>query len=571
MNEINKVVDILKIQLSTNKSQTRAQIIFYLLEVLRENNSEELVTQLVYNGIISDLLQNVNLLSSRDFLECLLIIVGKNAFYTNGLIDETIQGITKYHLIDSIELSSLAVNLIVSIVTKVFVDFTESQGIQLIQKHEESLLSFLERTIFDSHSVLSAAKLFNFLIEYSTESFKYIHLKIITFLYGNVIKLIEANNISDLEKFQNICCTSFTLANYCNEITVQDVENKFSGSSSATTMLDIPESKKILIETIRRNTVKDFDTVNALIEFLNTVIKLYTIKDETLCIEMLSRGYLKYLLELSVLYYENNLFRNKVCSLMSEIIVILKDYLKLPIDSWQGGSSAFQIFLRTGFETLTVDCQQWENLLKMHTCQADSLMLLIYCHYIGTTEIFIITQKALTVKLTSVIEKYSEVIFLKAIWLLFSATVLASNISTKNDRSCLKAVKSLAMLLQKKNKIEMAYTHNEDILLYAIAETDFPERFRIKTVSLWLDNSKIDRDLNVLIKKCLLEGYTELKIVKLLVAIIHENDVKDLNTVLNAYVSLLHSENVIPDNVIEFVWKTLADNLPHYSSNNAST
>lgn len=54
----------------------------------------------------------------RDFLECLVIIVGKNAFYTNGLIDETIQGITKYHLIDSVELSTLAVNLIVSIVTK---------------------------------------------------------------------------------------------------------------------------------------------------------------------------------------------------------------------------------------------------------------------------------------------------------------------------------------------------------------------------------------------------------------------------------------------------------------------
>lgn len=94
---------------------------------------------------------------------------------------------------------------------------------------------------------------------------------------------------------------------------------------------------------------------------------------------------------------------------------------------------------------------------------------------------------------------------------------MASNISTKNDRSCLTAVKSLAMLLQKKRTIEMAYTHNEDILLHAIAEPHFPEKFRIKTVSMWLDNSKFDEDCNVLIKKCLIEGYSELKIVKLLV------------------------------------------------------
>lgn len=71
---------------------------------------------------------------------------------------------------------------------------------------------------------------------------------------------------------------------------------------------------------------------------------------------------------------------------MSEIIVILKDYLKLPINNWQGGLIAFQIFLRTGFETLQIDCKQWENLLKIHTCPADSLLILIYCHYIGTKE-----------------------------------------------------------------------------------------------------------------------------------------------------------------------------------------
>lgn len=93
---------------------------------------------------------------------------------------------------------------------------------------------------------------------------------------------------------------------------------------------------------------------------------------------------------------------------------------------------------------------------------------------------------------------------------------MESKISMQNDRSYSKAVKRLATLLQKQEKIEMAYTHNENLLVYAITETDFPESFRIKTISLWLDNSKNNKDWDTLIKKCLEEHYSELKIVKLL-------------------------------------------------------
>lgn len=96
---------------------------------------------------------------------------------------------------------------------RVFLDFTESQGILLIQKHEEGLLSFIERAIFDSFSILSATKLFNFLIKYCSEDFKYSHVKDITLLYDNIMKfLITAIDVSEVEKLKNICFTSFTLA-----------------------------------------------------------------------------------------------------------------------------------------------------------------------------------------------------------------------------------------------------------------------------------------------------------------------------------------------------------------------
>ena len=70
--------------------------------------------------------------------------------------------------------------------------------------------------------------------------------------------------------------------------------------------------------------------------------------------------------------------------------------------------------------------------------------------------------------------------------------------------------------MQKHGRIELFYTHHEDLLIYSIREIDIPEGLRIKVIRLWLDKSNTDKEFDALIKECLDQGYDELKIVKLL-------------------------------------------------------
>lgn len=82
----------------------------------------------------------------------------------------------------------------------------------------------------------------------------------------------------------------------------------------------------------------------------------------------------------------------------------------------------------------------------------------------------------------------------------------------------LNAVKNLAKALQNEDKLELVYTHIEDLFLYSMKENCFPEKLRIKVISLWLGKSESENEFELFVKECLEQGYEELKIVKLLMA-----------------------------------------------------
>ena len=79
-------------------------------------------------------------------------------------------------------------------------------------------------------------------------------------------------------------------------------------------------------------------------------------------------------------------FRVNVCRMMSVIIVALQEYLELPIYSWLGGADKFQDYICTGLESLPIDTAEWEDYLKKDSQGSNSLLILLFCHYIGTEE-----------------------------------------------------------------------------------------------------------------------------------------------------------------------------------------
>ncbi|XP_033225794.1 uncharacterized protein LOC117178477 [Belonocnema kinseyi] len=118
MENFGKIAEFIKQQLATSNSESRNELISGLLETLREINQEKFVMQLVYKGVISDLIKNIEPENKRDGLKCLEIIVKADSFYTNNLTDEAILGITKLRLIESAEEAATAVNILNTIVTK---------------------------------------------------------------------------------------------------------------------------------------------------------------------------------------------------------------------------------------------------------------------------------------------------------------------------------------------------------------------------------------------------------------------------------------------------------------------
>ena len=64
----------------------------------------------------------------------------------------------------------------------------------------------------------------------------------------------------------------------------------------------------------------------------------------------------------------------------------LKESLQLPIENWQGGSSTFQTFLCRGLQLLPNDPKLWEDRMIYHDESSNSLLVLVYCHFIGTQE-----------------------------------------------------------------------------------------------------------------------------------------------------------------------------------------
>ncbi|XP_033225795.1 uncharacterized protein LOC117178478 [Belonocnema kinseyi] len=140
---------------------------------------------------------------------------------------------------------------------------------------------------------------------------------------------------------------------------------------------------------------------------------------------------------------------------------------------------------------------------------------------------------------------------------------LDSNISgtASHPRLYLNAARKLAKALENEDKLKLFYTHIEELFLYSMKENCLPEKLRMKVISMWLEKSEREKDFELFVKECLEQGYGELKIVKLLMHIAHENCIGNLTNVVSAYGTLLRFRKVIPEDVVEFVWKTLSEDL----------
>ncbi|XP_033225576.1 uncharacterized protein LOC117178309 isoform X2 [Belonocnema kinseyi] len=202
-----KIVGSIQRQLILNDPACN-QASFLLLTNILEIDEEAFLIRLVDSGIISNVIRIIGPETQGNILKSIEIITNNDVFYKNDLVNETITSITKCDFTQSQEEATAALNILYKVVTKVF-EFNESQGASLIQKHADGLLSFFTQPAFDQCSLLSATKLFNFIIKYSAPEFKQTNFSNIGYIYRlTVDHLLSLEVGSALDIIRTICCIS---------------------------------------------------------------------------------------------------------------------------------------------------------------------------------------------------------------------------------------------------------------------------------------------------------------------------------------------------------------------------
>ncbi|XP_043469872.1 uncharacterized protein LOC122503413 isoform X2 [Leptopilina heterotoma] len=270
------------------------------------------------------------------------------------------------------------------------------------------------------------------------------------------------------------------------------------------------------------------------------------------------------LLNLSVFEPDRIDFRKKVCRLISKIIVSLNDYFQFPLSDWKGGSVAFQNFLSTGLEHLPYDSSKWEENLKISNERSNSLLVLLYCHFIATEEIYVFTKTTIAVNIINLDVSNAKPIFLKVLWLLYAVSPIIGQVS-----DYFQSDNKLTATFQRFGSVDIYYTHHKSFLLFIMNNISIPDKMRVQIIRLWIDQSKSDEEFALLIEQCIHQGYNDLKIVKILMDLIHENVMENIHHGGKVFAALLESGRKMSIEVIEFVLKTLTVDLTSHTFNNS--
>ncbi|XP_043469873.1 uncharacterized protein LOC122503413 isoform X3 [Leptopilina heterotoma] len=257
-------------------------------------------------------------------------------------------------------------------------------------------------------------------------------------------------------------------------------------------------------------------------------------------------------------------FRKKVCRLISKIIVSLNDYFQFPLSDWKGGSVAFQNFLSTGLEHLPYDSSKWEENLKISNERSNSLLVLLYCHFIATEEIYVFTKTTIAVNIINLDVSNAKPIFLKVLWLLYAVSPIIGQVS-----DYFQSDNKLTATFQRFGSVDIYYTHHKSFLLFIMNNISIPDKMRVQIIRLWIDQSKSDEEFALLIEQCIHQGYNDLKIVKILMDLIHENVMENIHHGGKVFAALLESGRKMSIEVIEFVLKTLTVDLTSHTFNNS--
>ncbi|XP_048260336.1 uncharacterized protein LOC100644512 isoform X7 [Bombus terrestris] len=227
-----------------------------------------------------------------------------------------------------------------------------------------------------------------------------------------------------------------------------------------------------------------------LVTCLNNLYKLSSsCGRDNLSNHLTANGYLKYFLLLTARLPE--ILRRSICLLLSRIVANLADK-SMPIYRPINRETSFEYLIHRGLVDLPKDTEQWENIIAHDRGnRAIALMTLVYYHFHGTRETYMICLKLLiarTVNLPKSEQTPAQI--LKVLWFLF-AVASVSHPSPCSEQDYDRAVKRLAAALQYSN-LNDCYTHHIDLLNYCLNCPEFPKDLRNRAMDLWLVESDGD-------------------------------------------------------------------------------
>ncbi|XP_051165096.1 uncharacterized protein LOC127283947 isoform X2 [Leptopilina boulardi] len=555
MREFQEKIDFIKRQFRSADSNSNCEASFCLLKTLYEND-DKFMEEFLESNVMINILEAMNSLNQKYILESLELIIRRGLAIKNYFIDKTLTFVKISDLINSKEEATVTLNIFFTLLSQEL-ELNKKNGILLIEKHAAKLLNFLNQTTFELSSLLTAAKLFNFVIKYSDLNFQQTYFSLIEKIYFQVMDyLLKFKDDSYFERIRTACCVSFSIANVCCKIDVieEQVEKKIFNIIKQTAMKNVVPM--LHSAEINITSAEDF------IDFLELSISSKFYDNFQLCFKLVENNYLKYFLNLSIFDSEKLDFRKKVCRLMSKIIVSLENFFQFSLNDWENGSLTFQNYLSFGFEQLPRDLKKWEENLKIPNEKSNSLLVLFYCHFLVTEEKYIFTKTAINLHLMNLDVSCTKRIFLKVLLLLYAVSPVTGIFSEFSQ-----STKTLTTIFEKFENID--YTHHKSFFLFTMKNILISDEMRVQIIRLWIDQSKSVEEFNLFIEQCLDQGYNDLKIVKILMDVIHGNSMKNIDNAGKVFAALLEFGRKMPIEVVEYVLNILTQDLINYTSDNS--
>ncbi|XP_051165097.1 uncharacterized protein LOC127283947 isoform X3 [Leptopilina boulardi] len=211
MREFQEKIDFIKRQFRSADSNSNCEASFCLLKTLYEND-DKFMEEFLESNVMINILEAMNSLNQKYILESLELIIRRGLAIKNYFIDKTLTFVKISDLINSKEEATVTLNIFFTLLSQEL-ELNKKNGILLIEKHAAKLLNFLNQTTFELSSLLTAAKLFNFVIKYSDLNFQQTYFSLIEKIYFQVMDyLLKFKDDSYFERIRTACCVSFSIA-----------------------------------------------------------------------------------------------------------------------------------------------------------------------------------------------------------------------------------------------------------------------------------------------------------------------------------------------------------------------